>query len=724
MSPDPNQIEPSERHHTNNAQCDQDPQPGSLEAIDRCTRCHVDRAYWLRRDAAEDAFQRVARGNGHHCHGPHEHRNHDEDGVPGAVTTVGGEKVRTGLYCFSKALKRRDPGNPVNFGGEPDPEAYQAMRQALASGSAAQLEQVPLTRLQPTVNPAEYRKLVNPQAGLAYDLEGPDSHGLVLPPAPGVTSPVVAAEMGELYWMAVLRDVHVKNYSASPTGDPAQTLVQTAAQHLSSKDHGGDFSEINWPPVHAVLPGNDQEPSTSHGRRQLQIPPFGSGRGSATPEILFRGFEGEVLRGPYLSQFLLRGHTDTFIDTSGTPALVVLQTPQDGFFSDGTGACDQRQKTVLAGPQSDFMTSEADWAEVQAGRETSGRDRIETTLVGGQRRARRRFIRSLRDLANYVHFCDVTTPYVNAAFIMINENLAQANRARLAGVDPVPPFPFNPGNPYLPANPADSSRTQVGFATFDLSHFLSVLDSVAWKAHKAEWFQKWFVHRRLRPEELGGRIHFQLAGLPLPSGTRQAKPYPALQGSEIIDALEDPAGLGAHFGPTSPAGTFLLPQAFPEGSPVHPAYGQGHAVVAGAAVTLLKSFFDDRAVMTDPTSVGAGDDGLPPAFVPDDAGDTLVRADSTQQVALTVGGELNKLAANISLGRDAAGVHFRTDYLAGVLLGEAVAIGVLLDQTTCYQAACTFNERTGAARDEPPFFEFTRFDGVRIRIAGGRVLVL
>jgi hypothetical protein len=369
------------------------------------------------------------------------------------------------------------------------------------------------------------------------------------------------------------------------------------------------------------------------------------------------------------------------------------------------------------------MMTERDWADVQAGLDTSGRDKIDTTIQGGRIRPRLRLIRNLRDLANYVHLCDVTTPYVNAAFIMINENIAQANQARLAGVEPAPPFPFNAGNPYLPAASPDfpSSRTQVGFATFDLSHFLSVLDSVAWKGHKAEWFQKWFVHRRMRPEELGGRIHFQLTDRPRPTGPREANPYPAIHDSEILLALQDKAGLGAYFGPTSPRGTFLLPQVFPEGSPVHPAYGQGHAVVAGAGVTLLKAYFHDRAPMTDPGNLSGDPSRRPPALISDDTGDNLIAADSSQQVTLTVGGELNKLAANVSLGRDAAGVHYRTDYLAGVLLGEATAIGVLLDQSTCIPRACMLNERTGVARDQPPFFEFTKFNGVRIRVASGRV---
>lgn len=38
-------------------------------------------------------------------------------------------------------------------------------------------------------------------------------------------------------------------------------------------------------------------------------------------------------------------------------------------------------------------------------------------------------------------------------------------------------------------------------------------------------------------------------------------------------------------------GTYLLPIAYPEGSPTHPAYPAGHACVAGAGATMLKAFF-------------------------------------------------------------------------------------------------------------------------------------
>ena len=51
---------------------------------------------------------------------------------------------------------------------------------------------------------------------------------------------------------------------------------------------------------------------------------------------------------------------------------------------------------------------------------------------------------------------------------------------------------------------------------------------------------------------------------------------------------------------------------------------------------------------------------------------------------LTVEGELNKIAANISIGRDWAGVHYFTDYIESMRLGEQIAIGILEEQKLTY----------------------------------------
>ena len=109
---------------------------------------------------------------------------------------------------------------------------------------------------------------------------------------------------------------------------------------------------------------------------------------------------------------------------------------------------------------------------------------------------------------------------------------------------------------------------------------------------------------------------------------------------------------------------------------MHPAYGAGHATVAGACVTILKAFFDHNQPLT-----LAGDDKM--AFVPKNDGREL-EAIPVECGSLTVEGELNKLASNISIGRNWAGVHYFTDYIESIRMGEQIAIGILEEQKLTY----------------------------------------
>ncbi len=43
-------------------------------------------------------------------------------------------------------------------------------------------------------------------------------------------------------------------------------------------------------------------------------------------------------------------------------------------------------------------------------------------------------------------------------------------------------------------------------------------------------------------------------------------------------------------------GNYFIPLSYPEGCPLHPPDPSGHATAAGAAVTILKWFFDENAV--------------------------------------------------------------------------------------------------------------------------------
>jgi len=68
-----------------------------------------------------------------------------------------------------------------------------------------------------------------------------------------------------------------------------------------------------------------------------------------------------------------------------------------------------------------------------------------------------------------------------------------------------------------------------------------------------------------------------------------------------------------------------------------------------------------------------------------------------------VKGEIEKLAFNIAMGRNFAGIHYRSDAAAGIRLGEEVTISVLEDLVN------TFNEDFAG-------FKFTRFDGTPVHV--------
>jgi hypothetical protein len=227
-------------------------------------------------------------------------------------------------------------------------------------------------------------------------------------------------------------------------------------------------------------------------------------------------------------------------------------------------------------------------------------------------------------------------------------------------------IPYNPGNPY------NTSRTQVGFGTFGNPHAATLVAEVTTRACKAIWYQKYFVHRVLRPEEYAGRVHFKI------SNNREAPLHRDVVNSTAVQTV------------LSKNGSAFLPMAFPEGSPTHPSYGSGHATVAGACATFIKAFFDENAVLPDP--VVTSDDGLSLSpYTGPDAG------------RLTVMTEANKIAANVGLARNSAGVHWRSDHHQSILIGEAIAISILRDQRA------TYNEDFGG-------FTFTKFDGTKVTV--------
>jgi hypothetical protein len=145
---------------------------------------------------------------------------------------------------------------PQNDMAEVDPAAFRALRRALANGSPELFEAIPQS-------PDDERGLTNPQAAFAFEMYGPDAHATRMYPPPTFASALQAAEMGEVYWQALTRDIPFRHYDSDE-------LVAAAIDDLNR------FSEPVGP-----MQG-----------------------GQITPATLFRGETPGDLVGPYISQFL------------------------------------------------------------------------------------------------------------------------------------------------------------------------------------------------------------------------------------------------------------------------------------------------------------------------------------------------------------------------------------------------------------------------------------
>jgi hypothetical protein len=305
------------------------------------------------------------------------------------------------------------------------------------------------------------------------------------------------------------------------------------------------------------------------------------------------------------------------------------------------GALPIEQKYVTYKAGVDYLTDEASWFLVQNGGSTGLSDQAEPEP---------KYLHNGRGLAAYTHVDELFQAYLTAYLVL-----------RSMGA------PVNPGNPYL------HSKTQNGFGTFAPPDFAAMLAQVAKMALGAVWYQKWVVHLRHRPEAGAGLVQLVHGG-----ATFSAQP------DGLVFASEGLRRSHAKYG------SYLLSQPFPEGSPSHPAYPTGHGTVGGACITLLKFFFDGGFVLK----------GTPQ--VPSHDGTTLKdwSGEPSQGAAgaLTVNGELHKLAHNVTFAHGLhGGIHWRSDSDSSITLGEAVALSFLSD------LACTYAE--------PFTVSFTKLDG-------------
>ncbi|ESS03262.1 MAG: hypothetical protein A07HR67_01657 [uncultured archaeon A07HR67] len=396
----------------------------------------------------------------------------------------------------------------------------------------------------------------NPEAATSYAAYGFDPNDVWGPKPPAFDDSVTGAEMIELYWMALLRDVRFSEYSEN---DDAEKAAEELANEFSdaSDKHNPDFDDRDRLPPLYDGPTNDN--------------------GESDPGRLFRDDLPGADRGPYISQFLLRD------------------------FTRGVRKRDNRQESYPE--DKDFITDYETWLRIQAGEEPD-----ETPEQGEPQR----HIITGRDLATFVRENNSPQQFLNAAFF-------------LQGLDDGPPL----GDGLADDPPGNTNRPVRGsvadtFVDYGRSEYQAVIAGIHNTHLRAAWYHKWRLHRRLRPEEYGGRVFHVERDTTIednPADDRYVVPN-NLSDSDALDKHKDRFD------------TELLAQAYGVGSPTHPSYPAGHGVSAGALATILKAFFNEEYTFSDPKRAVEKEDGS-------------IELESIKNLddSLTVESEANKLAA-------------------------------------------------------------------------------
>jgi hypothetical protein len=555
------------------------------------------------------------------------------------------------LTKFGKSLRHEDAT------GLPTTEAYEALAEACETGEG--YESIPqaydgVDATQDVIDedphidiePSEFvtgdgnsetlnsKPLVQPETAWTYMTEGKSTAQLRIAQPPAFDDPETGAEMVELYWRALTRDVKFIDYDQS-------SLVAKAAEELDS------LSAYNGP-------GAD---------------------GTVHPSNVFRGVTPGCETGPYVSQFLWkdrllgRGPEDQKIQPQIIDTTATLNNPG-------------RDVGTAGLPRTDYMTTVEDWKKIQKGIVPA----LDENLDGNQYSSSRRYIINGRDMCERVHDDPPYRQVQKAAQVLIftmNAPLDDGIPYTLKPFDK-PPKDDNTARERFYGNSRNvdtfTQQTTLPFNDFGPLYIEKKVLEASEHGQKAAWHKKWNVHRRLRPEEYGGRVQAMMdhGDVEVEAGfDRHGDDLDAAETYPIPDNLLGSRALELT---RRNYGSFLLPQAYAEGSPTHPSYPAGHSVVAGAGVTVLKALFDgDYEFPTDEKVVPTRDgtelvtaDELPSENIDADE----MRIDET----LTVRGELNKLASNMALGRNRAGIHYRTDGIEGLRLGEAAAIQFLEDQ--------------------------------------------
>ena len=292
----------------------------------------------------------------------------------------------------------------------------------------------------------------------------------------------------------------------------------------------------------------------------------------------------------------------------------------------------------------------------------NGENNLSNTRLSSRR------ITTLRDLGSLVHSDPAYGLYFNAALL--------ASKAGLNALK-------NGGNG---SNFLDTGGPD----------YLTAIGSVTRAALRTAWVTKWVNCLKIRPENAAARIvAYEKNQLP------EIKTWYDYFEKDLLETVKK-----WNNGLTNTSNNLpFLPLIYKEGSPTHPSYPAGHATVSGACVTIIKAFIkthENKIAITWNSVFGN------PKQV--DNNDNLVDVSPSGE---TIVGELNKLASNGALGRNIAGVHYRSDGEDGIKMGEEVAISYLKEMTGSYYPLIIQDKIE---------FNLQKFDGTFIKIMNGNII--
>ena len=527
---------------------------------------------------------------------------------------VGTDTVR-GLGSYHKTL-------PHNQYGEVDPTAFDKLVSA-AQGDGTAFAQVPK-------GSTAAAPLANPQGGLANDRLTHHPASYSMPPAPKVLSITTAAEMTELYWMALLRDVPFDQFDSN-------SEVATAATEINSKfqQAGGDTSD------------------DGHLRTGFDVPGTPGQLAPITPQNIFRlGLPGEEF-GPPISQFFIRNVN------YGTQMIDVMQFP----YKKGQN----------------YLTDFGKWLDAQnSGKDNNGQAYPQANEDSASNFENvRRFISTPRDLARFVNKDALHQAYFNAAILLLSGGAK-----------------WTPGNPYSDTGALKAREAGFGvlggphilaLVSEVATRALKVVWNQKWQVNlrlRPEAYGG-LVH----VQEIGlGTAGKHPYGLPAWVSTTTAANRIKTQYGSLLLPLAFTPGSPTHpsygAGHATVAGICVT---------ILKAYFQ---MIDNAGKPIKFNTLTERDAPYGPgQSIKAYVTGVQSQPGMDDVGTrTLLPIPVANE--LTIEGELNKLAMNVAMGRSMGGVHWRTDNARSLMLGEALAAQILADITTDCNEHPTFEFRS------------------------------